>query len=124
MLFNVTWSCVNCKNRASYKEVDFRVISYDPGACLVRIWSHFLHAKREIKICTLCRECIENDTEEEQTRVIYTLADQLNSIRGVVHWKNCELQWRCPIAKVEEITTKIAMGEKLELHQFCTARLA
>jgi hypothetical protein len=62
--------------------------------------------------------------EEEQLRIIHKLTDLENSLRGVVCWKNRELQWCCSIAKLEEIIKRIETGEQLELRYFCSAVLA
>lgn len=128
MRLNVTWSCVIHKERKSYNNVRATAIHSDPGASLVISLSYLLPAKREIKISTLCRECIalsDAHLEEEQLRIIHKLTDLEISLRGgLVYWKNRELQWCCSIAKLEEIIKRIETGEQLELRYFCSAVLA
>lgn len=127
MKCNVTWTCLVHKDRYRYKNVYTKATYSDPGGSLVATLSYFLPAKREIRIHTLCRACIQAKGvygEEEQMRTIHKLADQEDFTRGVVHWKNRELRWRYPIARVEGIVKKIEAGKELELHQFCSATLA
>jgi hypothetical protein len=127
MRLNVTWSCVIHKERKSYNNVRATAVHSDPGASVVISLSYLLPAKREIKISTLCRECIElrdAHLEEEQLRIIHKLTDLENSLRGVVYWKDRELQWCCSIAKLEKIIKRIETGEQLELRYFCSAVLA
>jgi hypothetical protein len=70
---------------------------------------------------TLCEDCSEGFTEDEQMNRIIYLTSQSNPEAPAVLWKNQEWNVCCTLAECERI---MMGGKTVKLHVYCFVRLS
>lgn len=117
MTGSISWECLDC-GRCVSRKWTCSFVPYGPGTTLEVLVSRFLPRKRRIHIYTLCGECCDGISEEDQIAFI-TKGFRSRSTKSLL-WKH--RTWELCYNNVE--CERIMNSDNVQLHMFCSVSLS